>query len=95
MKKRVHIKSQPHNIQRIVDKSGIILAAQSLGITPTAIKKYIKEQKAPQATEMAAQMVFEMGALKQKTAIIKGEQEALDMFQKIAEISKVNFSFID
>lgn len=97
--KRIHSKLPPMHIQKIVSKHGLNNAAKRLGITPTAINKYLKDNKAPQTTEMAAQMIFEKetGEIESthKTALIRGEVEFINIVSKMAKISHGSFTPLD
>ena len=97
MKKRIHIKSTPIHIQKIVSKYGVEKSAKSLGITPTAIHKYIKLNEAPQVTEMAAQMIFERDTAPnaQKSVLIKGDAEFLGMLAKLTKNMHGSYTAID
>ena len=59
MKKRIHIKLPPQHITKILSKYGMERTTSELGITETAVKKYIKLNAAPKATEVAAQLLLE------------------------------------
>jgi predicted transcriptional regulator len=87
MTKRIHIKLPPIHIEKIVAKHGIEQSSKFLGITGSAIKKYIKDHKAPQPTEMAAQMVFERDVPRgdKKMAIVRGDANLLNMLEIIAK----------
>lgn len=95
--KRQHKKLPPVNISKIVKKNGIVASSKNLGITPNAIQKYLKKNEAPQATEMAAQMVFEWDAPKEgkKIAIVSGDPEFLSTIEKIAKLTNVTYTPID
>lgn len=97
--KRHHSKLPPVAIQKLLARKGMTGITKTLGVTPTAIKKYIKNNEAPQATEMAAQMLFERetggGTGNQKTALIRGEPEFINMVGKMAKLSHGVFTPID
>lgn len=88
MSKRIHKKSVPNHIARIVSKYGINKAADDLGITMTAVKKYIKDNKAPYATELAAQLLFEKNSDHlSKTALIKFDPNMLPLLEKMGTLT--------
>lgn len=97
--KRHHIKLPPVAIQKLLTKKGMNGITKTLGITQTAIKKYIKNNAAPQATEMAAQMLFDretgIPEVSQKTALVRGEPEFINMVNKMAKLSHGTFTAID
>ncbi len=97
--KRHHMKLPPIAIQKLLNKKGMTGITKTLGITPTAVKKYLKNNEAPQATEIAAQMLFERESGtsqdNQKTALIRGEAEFINMVSKMAKLSHGVFTQID
>lgn len=87
--KRIHIKSTPTYIEKLSKSLGVTAAAKALGITDNAVKKYIKEGKAPYATEVAAQSLHKGGG---NTAIIQGEAELLAAVRKIMELGNGRYT---
>lgn len=92
--KRIHIKLEPINIDKLIKQMGDKKAAESIGISAPAIKKYIKDGKAPKATEMAAESVLAMQSLKtsnENSVIIKAEQNVLDVIKKVVETNNGSY----
>lgn len=77
MKTRKHIKSKPINIQKLINSLGPQRASASLGITPSAIMKYIRVDKAPLATELAAQSIVAGNSNQEAAFIMRGSPDLL------------------
>lgn len=86
--KRKHIKSEPINIQKLISHLGANKAAISLGITPGAIKKYVRDRSAPYATELAAQSIC---VSNENGAIIYGDSELINAVKKIMSLGSGKF----
>ncbi len=97
MKKRIHIKLPPQHITKILSKYGMEKVTEQLGITETAVKKYIKLNAAPKATEIAAQLLLEKDEIHagDKTAVVRGEPELLKVVGKIVKSADGHFTLID
>lgn len=96
MKKRIHIKSVPHYIRKIVEINGLEKSANSLGITTNAVSKYLKRNEAPQVTEMASQLIFERNNIStKKSVIIKGDNDFISMIEMVAKNSHCTLTPIE
>ncbi len=93
MKRRIHIKSVPNNITALVKAAGAEDAANSLGITPNAIKKYIRFKVAPKSTEIAAGALLG-GTQDNVTAVVQCDSETLNVIKRLIESSHGNMTVI-
>lgn len=84
MKTRIHVKSKPINIQKLIDSLGAENAAISLGVTSSAVKKYIRMGKAPKASEIAAQSL--LGSNNNTAIIIHGSADLLAAVRAVADM---------
>ncbi len=81
-KRRIHIKTKPVNIDKLIKSAGINNASVSLGVTPSALKKYINADRAPLATEIAAKLLCGSN-LNQETALLKADHETIAAVKKL------------
>lgn len=88
--KRNHRKSLPINIEKLIKSVGAEKAAISLGVTPNAVKNYVRNKAAPYATEVAAQSLCTSNS---NAAIIHGDPELLSAVKKIMQLG--NGRFVD
>ncbi len=94
MKHRTHIKSTPTHIKMLLTRMGDKKASSALGVTPSALHKYIRSGKAPLATEIAAQSLCTSNLNKPATAIITGDDGLLETIKRIVELGSGGFQQI-
>lgn len=95
MPKRIHIKSTPVNIQKLIDSIGTAEAAVSLGVTPSALAKYIRTKKAPKASELAAQLILGANENQEATLLLRGSPDLIRALKAITAISGGKFKDFD
>lgn len=83
--KRNHAKLEPISIAKLIKSLGDKQAADSLGLTPPALKRYLKNGKAPYATEIAAQSIVASNINKDITAVISGDQNIIEAVKLLIE----------
>ncbi len=94
MQRRKHIKAIPNNITALVKTAGPVEAANSLGITPSAIKAYIRHKSAPKSTEIAAGSLLGTVASTNVTAVVQCPQELLKTVKLLLEANGGNITVI-
>lgn len=95
MKKRHHAKLPPVSIRSLISSRGDIAAAKELGVTPNCLKKYIKADAAPYASEVAARYLCTSNENTDKTAIIKVDRDTISAVKRLIEASGGKFSSLD
>jgi len=91
MKHRLHIRVEPLNLIKLIKSIGYTKSAESLGITPAAIKRYIKSGKAPKPTELAATSIIGMQAMSLSndvTVIVRADQSVISAVKMMIESNK-------
>lgn len=92
MKKRIHRKLPPNHIKKYAADKGINIAAYDLGITKTAIQKYLKDNKAPQATEIAAQFLTTSNTNQKESdamVLMKVDKDILPILEKLGKVTVI------
>ena len=87
MKHRYHIKLSPVHIAMLLNRVGDKKASDALGVTPSALRKYIRAGKAPKATELAAQSIVAGNANRPSSAIVHGSDDLLKALEAVASMS--------
>lgn len=92
--KRIHVKSAPVNIALLIKNIGDVRASAALGVTPSAMNKWLRVGKAPKAAEIAAQSLCQSNTNKVTTAVITGDQELLDTIERVIMLGNGDFKLI-
>lgn len=91
--KRIHIKLEPINIAKLIDAVGDKAAAESVGITAPAIRRYIRAWKAPKSVEIAAGSLLSKPP-SETTALIKVDADMMAIIKKAIERSNGSYTVI-
>lgn len=97
MKRRVHLKSQPIYVKKLIDTLGMEKAAKELGITPWAVKRHLNNNETSPAIEMAAQYLYEKktNAPDGTVAVVSGDAILMQTIQKIVQFGNGNYTIIN
>lgn len=95
MKRRQRVKTKPVNLDKLIKIMGEDKAGNSLGLTPFALRKYIRLDAAPLSTELAAQLLCGSNLNKQTSAVITADPTFIDAVKKIVEGSGGSYSRIN
>lgn len=83
--KRLHIKTKPVNINKLISSAGLTQAGIKLGLTPSALNKYVKADLAPLATEIAAKSLCTANTDREEsTILLRGDVDIVTAIKKIA-----------